>query len=64
VADGDCSTCSFAEFSSKWRTGFSHFRGGSYNQTVVQIQREFRIDAVEAAAELIAVGQEVLAADG
>jgi hypothetical protein len=25
----------FAEFSSKWRTGFSHLRGGSENRTVV-----------------------------
>jgi hypothetical protein len=29
VADGDASTCGFAEFSSKWRMGFSHLRGGS-----------------------------------
>jgi hypothetical protein len=29
MADGDASTCGFAEFSSKWRTGFSHIRGGS-----------------------------------
>jgi hypothetical protein len=36
VADGDRSTCSFAEFSSRWRTGFSHLRGGSENQTVMQ----------------------------
>lgn len=35
VADGDASTCIFAEFSSKWRTRFSHLRGGSYNRTVV-----------------------------
>jgi hypothetical protein len=31
------STCGFAEFSSKWRTRFSHLRGGSYNYAVVQI---------------------------
>jgi hypothetical protein len=35
VADADSPTCMFAEFSSKWRTGFSHLRGGSYNRTVV-----------------------------
>src|SRR5271169_808342 len=35
VADGDVSTGAFAEFSSKWRSGFSHLRGGSYNRTVV-----------------------------
>ncbi|MDT5350659.1 MAG: hypothetical protein QOH91_3946, partial [Mycobacterium sp.] len=29
VADADSPTCKFAEFSSKWRTGFSHLRGGS-----------------------------------
>jgi len=29
VADGDTSTCGFAEFSSKWRTGFCHLRGRS-----------------------------------
>src|SRR4029453_848299 len=29
VADGDVSTSSFAEFSSKWRTVVSHLRGGS-----------------------------------
>src|SRR5271163_874058 len=28
-------TCRLAEFSSKWRTAFSHLRGGSYNRTVV-----------------------------
>jgi hypothetical protein len=37
VADGDTSTCGFAEFSSKWQTRFSHLRGGSYNHAVVQI---------------------------
>jgi hypothetical protein len=36
MADGDASTWYFAEFSSKWRTHFSHLRGGSYNRTVVQ----------------------------
>jgi hypothetical protein len=36
VADDDLSTCRFAEFSSKWRTRFSHLRGGSENQTIVQ----------------------------
>jgi hypothetical protein len=36
VADGDASTCGFVEFSSKWRTRFSHLRGGSYNHAVVQ----------------------------
>ena len=35
LADGDASTWAFAEFSSKWRMGFSHLRGGSYNRTVV-----------------------------
>jgi hypothetical protein len=35
VADGDVSTCRFAEFSPKWRTDFSHIRGESYNRTVV-----------------------------
>jgi hypothetical protein len=35
VADGDASTWVFAEFSSKWRTAFSHLRGRSYNRTVV-----------------------------
>jgi hypothetical protein len=40
LADGDASTCAFAEFSSKWRTGFSHLRGGSYNQTVVLISTQ------------------------
>jgi hypothetical protein len=29
VADGDVSIRAFAEFSSKWRTRFSHLRGGS-----------------------------------
>jgi len=29
VADDDSSTCRFADFSSKWRTGFSHFGGAS-----------------------------------
>jgi hypothetical protein len=29
MANGDVSTCGFAEFSSKWRTGFSHLRGES-----------------------------------
>jgi hypothetical protein len=29
VADVDSPTCMFAEFSSKWRTSFSHLRGGS-----------------------------------
>jgi hypothetical protein len=29
MADGDASTCTFAQFSSKWRTHFSHLRGGS-----------------------------------
>lgn len=36
MADTDTRTCTFAEFSSKWRTGFSQVRGGSYNRTVVQ----------------------------
>jgi hypothetical protein len=35
MADSDVSTCGFAEFSSEWRTGFSHLRGGSENRTVV-----------------------------
>ena len=35
MADDDVSTCRFAEFSSKWRMGFSHLRGGSENLTVV-----------------------------
>jgi len=30
------SSCGFAKFSSKWRTAFSHLRGGSYNHAVVQ----------------------------
>jgi serine/threonine protein kinase len=38
VADDGASTCRVAEFSSKWRTGFSHLRGGSYNRTVVHIR--------------------------
>jgi hypothetical protein len=29
VADDSASTCRFAEFSSKWRSRFSHLRGGS-----------------------------------
>jgi hypothetical protein len=29
VADGYASNCRFIEFSSMWRTGFSHLRGGS-----------------------------------
>lgn len=37
MAKRDPSTCDFPEFSSKWRTRFSHLRGGSYNHTVVQI---------------------------
>jgi hypothetical protein len=37
VADGDASTCGFAEFSSEWRTHFSRLRGGSYNRTVVPL---------------------------
>jgi hypothetical protein len=37
VADNDSSTCGFGKFSSKWRTHFSHLRGGSYNRAVVQI---------------------------
>ncbi len=37
VADGDASTCRLAEFSLKWRIGFSHLRGGSYNHAVVRI---------------------------
>jgi hypothetical protein len=36
MADGDVLTSGCAEFSSKWRTRFSHLRGGSYNRTVVQ----------------------------
>jgi hypothetical protein len=36
VADGDRSTSRFEGFSSKWRTRFSHLRGGSYNHAVVQ----------------------------
>jgi hypothetical protein len=36
MADSDAFTCEFAEFSSKWRTGFSNLRGGSKNRTVVQ----------------------------
>jgi len=32
------STCGVAEFSSKWRTRFSHLRGGCQNQTVVQVE--------------------------
>jgi hypothetical protein len=32
MADSDAFT---AEFSSRWRTAFSHIRGGSYNRTVV-----------------------------
>src|ERR1700722_17293516 len=36
MADGGAPTCSFAEFSSNGRTGFSHLRGGSYNRMVVQ----------------------------
>jgi hypothetical protein len=35
MADGDASTCGFGEFSSQWRTGSSHLRGGSENRTVV-----------------------------
>jgi len=37
MADYDSSTCGFADFSSKWRTRFSHLHGESYNHTVVQI---------------------------
>jgi hypothetical protein len=29
MADADSSSCRSAEFSSKWRIRFSHFRGGS-----------------------------------
>ena len=36
VADHDASVSRFAEFSSKWWTGFSHLRGESENRTVVQ----------------------------
>src|ERR1700738_1772539 len=36
VADDGSPNCRFAEFSSKWRTCFTHLRGGSYNRTVVQ----------------------------
>jgi hypothetical protein len=36
VADGDASTCGFAEFSGKWRSAFSHIRGGSQNRTAVR----------------------------
>jgi hypothetical protein len=35
VAEADSATCAFAQFSSRWRTGFSHLRGGSENCTVV-----------------------------
>jgi hypothetical protein len=31
VADSALSTCGVAEFSRRWRTRFSHFRGGSEN---------------------------------
>jgi hypothetical protein len=37
VADDDASTSRLAEFSSRWRTRFSHVRGGSYNRTVVHV---------------------------
>jgi hypothetical protein len=47
VADDDASSCAFAEFSSKWRTSFSHLRGGSENRTVVQdLGRCFVIRAI------------------
>jgi hypothetical protein len=47
VADGDASTCEFVEFSSKWRTAFSHLRGGSYNRTVVhELGRRFGTRAI------------------
>ena len=36
VADTDSPTCRFAEFSLKWRSGFSHLRGGSSSHTVVR----------------------------
>jgi hypothetical protein len=36
VAETGPTTCGFAEFPSKWRTGFSYLCGGSYNRTVVQ----------------------------
>jgi len=40
VAEADSATCAFAQFSSRWRTGFSHLRGGSENCTVVSsVQR-------------------------
>ena len=35
MADHEASTSGFAGFSSRWRTGFWHLRGGSENQTVV-----------------------------
>src|SRR4029453_15637906 len=38
VADDDASTCRFAEFSSKWRTRFSHLHCETHNPTVVQLR--------------------------
>ncbi|AFS12221.1 hypothetical protein JHV666_04570 [Mycobacterium avium subsp. hominissuis] len=35
MAGGGASTGKFEEFSTKWRTRFSHLHGGSENQTVV-----------------------------
>jgi hypothetical protein len=37
LANHDSPASASAEFSSKWRTGFSHLRGESLNRTVVQI---------------------------
>jgi hypothetical protein len=37
MADDDSPTCVFSEFSSKWRTGFSHLCGESENETVVPL---------------------------
>jgi hypothetical protein len=54
VTEADSPTSRFAEFSSKWRTGFSHLRGGSENRTVVheaaersaRLNRAYRMPAL------------------
>jgi hypothetical protein len=55
VADNDRSTRSVAEFSSKWRTRFSHLRGGSYNHTVMQMMWTTFADLVNGRSDAPAV---------
>jgi hypothetical protein len=49
--------CAYAEFSSKWRTRFSHLRGGSYNRTVLLVGR---VGEVEVAVGTLTVSIRVV----